>query len=151
MRLEIERRGAAMPVTLLLIFLLTCGFLSAVARISAQVQELDSFRTETAAFTAAQGGLEEYLASGELVADTTMTVRGGTARVRATLIRPALQRGDSALYLIRSDGAAVGGGAKVSAGRRTVTQLAYRVEVAADEQPRWSEIRNAWLDNGRVQ
>jgi hypothetical protein len=146
-RAEILRRGFAAPVTVLFILLLTAGFVTLVSRISGQVRELDRFRIETQAFALAQGGLEHYFAGVHaLVDDTTMMLGGGSARLHATLIRPPQHNADSALYIVRSDGVVAGRGAQLAEGRRTVSQLAYRIEHAGDGQPRWSVISNAWMD-----
>lgn len=144
---EILRRGFAPPLTVLFILLLTAGFITTVSRISGQVRELDRFRIETDAFALAQGGLEHYFAGAHtLVDDTTMMLGGGSARLHATLIRPPQHNADSALYVVRSDGVVGGRGAQLEEGRRTVSQLAYRIEHAGAGQPRWSIISNAWID-----
>jgi hypothetical protein len=144
MHVRTRRFGFALPMTILLLLLLMGSVLAAYRQISTHVRELDSLQLETAAFTVAQTGLELYLArSGPLTADTTMRLARGTAHVRATLIRPAMHEADSALYVIRSEGALAGRAARLPEGRRTVAQLAYRPR----SQARWSEIPNAWVDS----
>jgi hypothetical protein len=141
MTMQRKRRGFALPMTILLILLMTAGAAAAFTRVTAEVRVMDNLRTETAAFAVAEAGLERYLARvGQLVEDTMLALPGGRARVRATLIRPALKPGDTALYLIRSDGVVAGGGAAIPEGRRTVAQLAQRIRGRLPVSAIWTSL-----------
>src|SRR5687768_4227658 len=70
-------------------------------------------------------------------ADTTIPLPGGSARVRAVLLRPAAHANDSAIYVIRSEGTTTGAGA-IPRGRRTVAQLAYHVPGSTRMDAAWT-------------
>ena len=68
-----------------------------------------------------------------------MSLLGGTARVRATLMRPSVTKTDTAIWLIRSDAVTLGGNG-IPAGRRTVAQFAYRVRGRMQVLSTWTTL-----------
>jgi Tfp pilus assembly protein PilX len=138
--LHARRAGYALPVTVLVIGFITAGVVAAFSRTSAEVRIVDNQNAQTSAFAIAQAGLERYVARGKTSpADTTMTLTGGSARVRATLMRPAANPSDTAIYLIRSEATTLGRGA-VPQGRRTVAQFAYRLRGQMQVKSAWTTI-----------
>jgi hypothetical protein len=135
-----SRPGFALPTAILLLLCMTAGVVCAFARVSAEVRVVDNLRGETAAFAAAEAGLQRYLANGRNTpADTTIVLSSGSARVRATLVRAATSDRDTALYVIRSDGV-VAGGAATPKGRRTVAQYAQHIRGRMELNAMWTSL-----------
>src|ERR671922_1450927 len=138
--LRLQRQGYALPVTVLAIGFITAGVVAAFSRTTAEVRIVDNQNAQTTAFAVAQAGLERYLARGRILpVDTTMTLPGGTARVRLTLMRPAATKMDTAIYLIRSE-AATAGGSGIPQGRRIVAQFAYRLRGRMQVLSAWTSL-----------
>jgi hypothetical protein len=132
------RPGFALPLAMIILSFMAAGAVAVLSLSSAEVRVLDNQRHQTSAFALAETGLEVYLARGRVTpADTTIALPGGSARVRAMLLRPAMNTTDSAIYVIRSEGMTQGAGA-VPQGRRTVAQLAYHVRGRTRVDAAWT-------------
>ena len=140
MPLQSNRAGFALPMAVLVIGFITAGVIAAFSRTAAEVRIVDNQNAQTTAFAVAQAGLERYVARGRVTpADTIMTIPGGTARVRATLMRPATLLNDTAIYLIRSE-AATAGGVGIPPGRRTVAQFAFKLRGRMQVLSAWTSL-----------
>jgi hypothetical protein len=134
------RPGFALPVAVLVIGFVTAGVVAAFSRTASEVRTVDNWNSQTTAFAVAQAGLERYVARGRVTpADTTMKLTGGSARVRATLMRPAIGANDTSIFLIRSE-ATTAGGVGIPPGRRTVAQFAYRLRGRMQVMSAWTSL-----------
>jgi hypothetical protein len=148
MKMRSDRAGFALPMSILVIGFMTAGVVAAFARATSEIRIVDNQRAQTAAFGAAQAGLDRYMARGRVTpADTTMVIQGAdSARVRATLIRPAATAQSPSLYLVRADGS-TRAGSGIPAGRRTVAQYAYRYPATMHVVAAWTSL-SGLIKNG---
>jgi hypothetical protein len=135
--MQSTRSGFALPTAILLLLCMTAGVTAALARVRGETVIVDNGRAQTAAFAVAQGGLELFMARGRATpTDTTLTMPGGTARIRLTAMQTIA---DTTLYLIRSDGVVAGGVGRPE-GRRTVGQYAYHVRARLKATATWTSF-----------
>jgi hypothetical protein len=141
MTMRSDRPGFVLPLAVLLIGFMTAGVVAAFARTTSEVRVVDNERMQTQAFALAQAGLERYLSRGKVTPlDTTMTLTGGSARVRVTLMKKALTVSDTAIYLVRSDGLTKFGANGIPAGQRTVAMFAYRLRGRMQVMSAWTSL-----------
>jgi type II secretory pathway pseudopilin PulG len=132
-----ERRGATLPLSILVIAILSLSILVAVSRLSAERQITSDQKAVMDAFAVAQAGMEEYfraltaLPPGTLPPtshDTTITtLPGGTAEVSFRRLRDSTST-TPAVYVVASRGTnttAERFGFRVGSAQRTVAQYAY--------------------------
>ncbi len=107
-----NRRGATLPLAILVIALLSVAAIAGLTRVSSERGVNGNLQAESDAFSLAQAGLERYMAvvAGvpAVTLDTTITsLPGGTAAVQVRRLRAAAG-GLPALYVIRSHGSSTG-------------------------------------------
>ena len=138
LHLNARREGFALPMAILLVGFLTAGLVGSFARQSSERAAINSMSSQTNAFAVADAGLNAYIAAGTTTSTTaTYTFAKGTAVVTATQIKASTTTTDSAIWLIRSVGTALGGSATNPAARRVVAQLAY-------VQPATMQVLSGW-------
>lgn len=145
-----DRDGFALPMAILVIGFMTAGVVAAFARSTAEVRVVDGQRHQIDSYAAAQAGLERFVASGRInhavttpgavAADTTLTIAGGSARVRAFLIRRGATAMDTSIYLIQADGRVGPANAAQPQGRRMVAQLAYLLSGRMQVLAGWTSL-----------
>jgi type II secretory pathway pseudopilin PulG len=132
-----ERRGATLPLSILVIAVLSLSMLVAASRLSSERQITSDHEAVMDAFAVAQAGMEEYfraltaLPPGTLPPishDTTITtLPGGTAQVSFRRLRDSTST-TPAVYVVTSRGtntAATRFSFRVGSAQRTVAQYAY--------------------------
>ncbi|MEO5815491.1 MAG: hypothetical protein ABIT20_09455 [Gemmatimonadaceae bacterium] len=146
-----ERKGFALPLTILVIVALTATLAAAFASVTAEIATNSAQRSEGRAFLLAESGLEEYIARrtyhctartgyaspanfacgsppNVLAESVTVTLSGGYARVTATKAQSGFGAQRGAVFLIISRGvdtsAAFSGGSRAVFGERIVAQYA---------------------------
>lgn len=107
-----NRRGATLPLAILVIALLSVTAIAGLSRVSSEQAVNGNLQAEADALGVAQAGLEEYMAvvTGipAVSLDTTITgLPGGTAAIQVRRLRAAAG-GLPALYVIRSHGSSTG-------------------------------------------
>jgi len=130
-----DRRGFALPLTILLIALLTVMLSSGFARVRADRQVANASTDMAAAVAVAQSGLQSYL--GTLNTDacerpirpsdgdsTRINVTGGYADVVAYVAQRPLDTLANWLYVVRSTGYVINPSSSVRQAKRTVAQFA---------------------------
>lgn len=131
-----ERRGATLPLSILVIAILSLSVLVAAARLSSERQITSDHEAVMDAFTVAQAGLEEYLRALTALPpgafppashDTTITtLPGGTAQISFRLLRDSTGT-TPAVWVVTSRGnntAAKRFNFRVPSAERTVAQYA---------------------------
>lgn len=136
MKLQSARDGFALPMTILMIGLVTAGVLAAFSRIDVEHQVVNNSNAQVDAFALAQAGLETAVANRRITPDSvTYALHGGTANVRIRLVRP--QAGTTPpLYVITSRGLPTRPAAHTQA-EHIVSQYAYW-------QAGTMQVRSAW-------
>ena len=132
-----ERRGATLPLSILVIAVLSLSMLVAASRLSSERQITSDHEAVMDAFAVAQAGMEEYfraltaLPPGTLPPishDTTITtLPGGTAQVAFRRLRDSTST-TPAVYVVTSRGtntAAKRFSFRIGSAERTVAQYAY--------------------------
>lgn len=139
MRLQADRSGFALPMTILLIGFMTAGVLAAFARTSTELQVVDDEMLTTVAFANAERGMSQFLAVGSIVTPTmTYTYSNGAATVTATLMHDAPGTNPDT-WLIRSVGIAQAPPGEQPA-RRTVAMLARRIPTTMQVLSSWTSL-----------
>ncbi|HEY7612155.1 MAG TPA: hypothetical protein VH764_04120 [Gemmatimonadales bacterium] len=131
-----ERRGATLPLSLLVIAILTLSMMVAASRLSSERQITSDHEAVMDAFAVAQAGMEQYLSGltalppgtvPPITHDSTITnLPGGTALVSFRRLRDSTST-TPAIYVVTSRGTNTGAkrfGFRVGAAERTVAQYA---------------------------
>jgi hypothetical protein len=140
MKLQADRSGFALPMSILLIGFMTAGVLAAFARTTTEVQLVDNETAATVAYANAERGLSQFLATGSISAlNATYTYTNGNATVTATIMRDDPSPTGTDTWLIRSIGTATSPSGKPQA-RRTVAQLALRVPTTMQVVSSWTSL-----------
>ncbi len=139
-----NRRGATLPLAILVIALLSVGAIAGLTRVSSERAINGNLQAETDALGVAQAGLEQYMATvngmpGASVDQTISGLPGGTAAIQVRRLRAA-GGGLPALYVIRSHGSSTG-----SIKSDHMTPIAERsVSQFAIWRPGTMEVLGAW-------
>jgi hypothetical protein len=142
-----DRHGFALPITILLIGLVTAGVLAAFSRIDSEAQVVSNTNAQVDAFTLAQAGLETALAANAVLpASTTYTLHGGSAVVQIQLIRPAVGT-TPPLYVITSQGLPRKPAAQSQA-QHIVSQYAYFLQGGMRVRSAWTSITGLTKSGG---
>jgi hypothetical protein len=142
-----DRTGFALPMTILLIGLITAGVLAAFSRIDIEAQVISNGNAQVDAFTLAQAGLETAIAGRSVTPDsTTYTLHGGSANVRIRLIRPAVGT-TPPLYVITSRGLPKKPGAQSQA-QHIVSQYAYFQQGTMQVRSAWTSLTGLTKSGG---
>lgn len=135
-----NRRGATLPLTILVIALLGVSVAISYARLSSERRTTGDGQAQLEAFAVAQSGLSSYMAgrNGKPTAhqDTTFTdLPGGTAQVSLRVLRESTTTLLPAVYVITSRGTATGVksyDAKTPPAQRTVATYALWTPASLD-------------------
>jgi len=150
-----DERGAAMPLAILWIALLSLGAVVGLSRLSAERRTNGNFQAEVDAFALGQAGLGRYFAGVSsppgVSFDTTVTgLPGGSVAVSVRRLREAAGN-DPALYVIRAyatNTGAVRYGADIPASERTVAQVAIWQDGTMDVKSAWTSIPGLQKNGG---
>jgi hypothetical protein len=135
-----SREGFALPMTLLVIGLLTAGVFAAYARIDSEQRVVRSGVRQVDAYVLAQDGLDRALSRRRIAPDSQrFQLDGGYADVFIRRIRPAV---DTAMpvYLIRSRGVPHAAGALGIPAQHIVTQFANFEPATLEVAAGWSSL-----------
>lgn len=107
-----NRRGATLPLAILVIALLSVTAIAGLSRVSSERAINGNLQAEADALAVAQAGLEQYMATvngmpGASVDQTISGLPGGTASIQLRRLRAAAGN-LPALYVIRSHGSSTG-------------------------------------------
>ena len=138
-----ERKGFALPMSILALALMTAGVIAAYSTTTAETVANNAFRSQDRAYQLAEAGLQQFMVRrgtagfcSNCVADppasdsewTRVSLTGGYADVVSMRVRPALATGEPALFFIRSTGTdttvKLGGAGAAIYARRTIGQYA---------------------------
>jgi hypothetical protein len=144
---RINDRGAAMPLAILWIALLSVGAVAGLTRLAAERRTTGNLEAEVDAFALAQGGIDRYLGTVTsppgVSLDTTITdVVGGMVDISVRRLR-AGGGGLNAMYVIRSTSshtASMRYDASTPTASRTAAQFAYWVPGNMDVPAAWTSI-----------
>jgi Tfp pilus assembly protein PilX len=144
------RRGVTLPMTLLIIVVLSALAAGAFTRVGSERRTIDNQEATLDAYSMARTGLDQFLAdpkNGPFTFDPatfvgpdsgTITLTGGYARIILQRIRPAVGTTVSGLYIVRSRGVkTVSGVSGAPAAERTVALI-------ASWQPGTMNVLAAW-------
>lgn len=132
-----ERRGVTLPMTLLIIVVLSALAAGAFTRVGSERRTIDNQESTLDAYAMARTGLDQFLAdptNGPFTFDPTTfvgpdsgttTMTGGYARIIVQRIRPAVGTTQSALFIVRSRGVkTISGVSGAPSAERTVALIA---------------------------
>ncbi len=154
----LNRRGASLPLMILLIVVLGIGITLGLMRMSGERHIVADQRAQLKAWSAAQAGLEQYAAqlSGAPPATDSMAISlgaGDSAFVRLVQLRPKVA-GSAAMYMVRSRGrsrSATRYDSRTPAAERTVAQLAVHPALSMDVHAAWTSITGLNKNGGSGQ
>lgn len=147
MSLIAERRGASLPLVIILLAILSSGVALGFSRVSGERRIIGDQQAQLEAWSAAQAGLEQYAASLDGVPpanDSVAISLGGrdTAFVRLQQLRPRVGT-SAAVFLVRSRGrsrSAERYDVHTPPAERTVAQLAVHPALTMDVDAAWTSI-----------
>jgi len=150
-----SRRGATLPLAMLLVVLLAVGVAAGLSRISVERRSSGNIEAEVDAFALAQAGLARYLGTLSDVppasVDTTITgLAGGTVAVSARRLRSE-EGGLPALYVVRAyatDSHALRFDASTPPAARSVAQFAIWRPGTINVLGAWSSVTGINKDGG---
>jgi hypothetical protein len=134
--LRTDREGFALPMSILLIGLITAGVMAAYARIDSERQHIGNSVDQIDAYSLAEAGLNRALANKSTgPATATYTLPGGTATVSIAQVRASVGM-QPAIYLIRSEGRPAKGAIE--------RQGRHIVSTFATWEPGQMNVKSAW-------
>ena len=144
-----RRTGAALPVTLFIIVIVTMLSAGAFSMIGSERRVTDDHKAQLDAYLMARRGLEQFIGNRAglgftsvppaAVESTTIAVRGGYVDVVMRVVRPPAGTMTEGLYVIRARGVKTSDGTQIGAviGERTVAEYA-RFQIAS------LDVHSAW-------
>jgi hypothetical protein len=137
---RLTRRGATLPLTILVIAIMGVAVAITIARLSSERRITADGQAQVDAFTVAQSGLSDYLATrngkpGASQDTTFTTLPGGSAVVSLRMLRESTTTLLPAVYVIASRGTATGAlryDARSPAAERTVATYALWMPAPLD-------------------
>jgi hypothetical protein len=155
-----RRTGAALPLTLFIIVILTTLSAGAFTMIGAERRVNDDTKARLDAYVLARRGMEQFVGSRAAlgftstppapVESTTIALPGGFADVVMRQVRPPIDSTVPGLYLIRSRGVTtLGGGVSGNVtGERTVAQYARFQYASLDVESAWTAMSGLQKSGG---
>ena len=146
------RRGAALPLTLFMIVVLTTLSAGAFTMIGSERRVADDHRGQLDAYVIARRGLEQYVGSRSSLGftssppaayeSTTVAITGGYAQVVLSQVRPPAGTTVPGLYLLKSRGVRTMGGTLTGAvtAERTVAQYVRYQFATLDVKSAWTAM-----------
>lgn len=141
-----DRRGFALPMTILVIGFLTASLMAAFARVGSESRNIDDQRAQQLAYSFASAGIERHVAQGGSIqpADTiggrNYTFTGGTANVRVRLLRRSVGVHDTATYMLTSTGRTTASGPGRPVATRTTSLVVYRITSTMPVLSSWTSL-----------
>ena len=147
------RKGAALPLTLFIIVVITTLSAGAFTMIGSERRVADDHRGQLDAYVLARRGLEQYIANRSALGftstppaameSTTVQLDGGYAQVVSRQVRPPVGKTVPGLYLLKSHGFKTLGGTltgKVMAERTVAQYMKYQLSTV--------DVKSAWTAMG---
>jgi hypothetical protein len=139
MHLQADRGGFALPMTVLLIGLMTAGVMAAFSRVDSERRVVENSTFQVSAFALAQAGLEQALARSRIQPlDSTYVLPGGAAQVSIRLVKPGTAT-TQPLYVISSRGLPRKPAVQVQA-QHVVAQYAFWRQGSIKVNSAWTSI-----------
>ena len=144
-----RRTGAALPLTLFIIVIVTMLSAGAFSMIGSERRVSDDNKAQLDAYIMARRGLEQFIGNRAglgftstppaAVESTTIAVRGGYVDVVMRVVRPPVGATTQGLYVVRARGVRTSDGTQIGAviGERTVAEYA-RFQIAS------LDVHSAW-------
>ncbi len=147
MSMPAARRGATLPMVILLITVMTVALAAAYTLNGTESQVGDDYEEQVAALALAESGRHQYLNNAATLVGApgltdvdTLAFTGGQAIVTLTRIRPQMQQAPP-LYLLTSRGVrANGGSGNIPPAERTVAQYLYWDAVPLNMLAGWTSL-----------
>lgn len=147
-----RRTGAALPMTLFIIVIVTMLSAGAFTMIGAEYRVNDNHKTQLDAYLMAKRGMEQFIGSRAslgftstppaAVESTTIAMRGGYAEVVMRQVRPPVDTTVPGLYVIRARGVRTKDGTPTGAvtGERAIAQYARFQFASLEVQSAWTAL-----------
>lgn len=155
-----RRTGAALPMTLFIIVIVTMLSAGAFTMIGAEYRVNDDHKTQLDTYLMAKRGMEQFVGSRAslgftstppaAVESTTIAMRGGYAEVVMREVRPPVDTTVPGLYVIRARGVRTKDGTPTGAvtGERTIAQYARFQFASLDVQSAWTAVGGLQKNGG---